>query len=121
MWFDLTAISGKTILSATLTLRRMPGAGTGSNLTANIHGTPATGASGTPGIGAKYASVSVAQNASKSVDVTGAVQALADGTIRGLMLYDARTTNGSGGYTAGYGKFYGHTSGYRPYLTVTYQ
>ena len=121
MWFDLTAISGKTILSATLTLRRMPGAGTGSNLTANIHGTPATGASGTPGIGAKYASVSVAQNASKSVDVTSAVQALADGTIRGLMLYDARTTNGSGGYTAGYGKFYGHTSGYRPYLTVTYQ
>lgn len=121
MWFDLTAISGKTILSATLTLRRMPGAGTGSNLTANIHGTSATGASGTPGIGAKYASVSVAQNASKSVDVTSAVQALADGTIRGLMLYDARTTNGSGGYTAGYGKFYGHTSGYRPYLTVTYQ
>ena len=121
MWFDLTAISGKTILSATLTLRRMPGAGTGSNLTANIHGTSATGTSGTPGIGAKYASVSVAQNASKSVDVTSAVQALADGTIRGLMLYDAQTTNGSGGYTAGYGKIYGHTSGYRPYLTVTYQ
>lgn len=120
MWFDLSSISGKTIQSATLVLRRASGSGNGGSVTANIYGTTATGASGTPAIGTKYASVALVNGATKSVDVTEAVKALAAGTIKGLMLYDddEYVYNGKQ-YTTGYAKFYGSGSGSAPALSVT--
>ena len=123
MWFDTSAFAGKTILSASLSLKRLSGAGSGVAVAIKICGTTATGASGTPAVGAQYASVSIAQGARKSVDVTSAVQALANGSIRGLMLYDSSTSNlsSSNNWTACYAKLYGYDSGDRPVLTVTYQ
>lgn len=55
--------------------------------------------------------------------MTSAVQALASGSIKGLMLYDSSTTNlsSSNNYTACYAKLYGYDSDDRPVLTVTYQ
>ncbi len=121
MWFDLSAISGKTIVSATLTMKRVSGIGGGGSVAIGIYGTNATGASGTPAIGSKYAEISLANGASGSVDVTGAVQALANGSINGLMIYDARTgTFGGKTYTYGYVKVYG-TGGDAPTLSVTYK
>ena len=123
MWFDTSAFAGKTILSASLSLKRLSGAGSGVAVAIKICGTTATGASGTPAVGAQYASVSIAQGARKSVDVTSAVQALANGSIRGLMLYDSSTSNlsSSNNWTACYAKLYGYDSSDRPVLTVTYQ
>lgn len=121
MWFDTAAISGKTIVSATLTLKRVSGIGGGGSVAIGIYGTTATGASGEPAVGTKYAQISLANGASGSVDVTAAVQALADGTIKGLMIYDGRTdTFHSKNYTYGYCKVYGTGSGV-PSLNVTYK
>lgn len=121
MWFPLTAISGKEIISATLTLKRVSGIGGGGSVSIGIYGTTATGASGEPAIGTKYAELTLANGASGSVDVTAAVQALANGTIKGLMIYDDRTgTFGGKTYTYGYCKIYGTGSGV-PTLNVTYK
>lgn len=122
MWFDLSAISGKTIIGATLTLKRYDGIGGGGSVSVGIYGTTAASASGTPAVGTKYASVSLANGATKSVDVTAAVQALANGSIKGLMVYDTRTgTYSSKNYTYGYSKFYGSGQSARPVLKVTYK
>lgn len=121
MWFDRSAISGKTIRSATLTMKRYSGIGGGSAITVSIYGTTATSDSGTPAIGTKYASVDMANGATVNVDVTSAVQALANGTIGGLMIYDTRTGVYSGkSYTVGYVKLYGTDTGSAPVLNVTY-
>jgi len=122
MWFDRTAFAGKTILSATLSLRRMTGIGGGGAVEVGVYGTTATAPSGTPAIGTKYASASVAREETKVIDVTKAAQALADGTIAGLMLYSTQTGKFSGkSYTYGYSKFYGSGDANAPVLTVRYK
>ena len=123
MWFDTSDFAGRTVLSASLSLKRLSGAGSGGAVAVKICGTTATGASGAPAVGSQYASVSIGQNERRSVDVTAAAQALASGMIKGLMLYDSSTTNmsSSNNYTACYAKLYGYDSGDRPVLTVTYQ
>ncbi len=122
MWFDTSSIVGKHIISATLTLKRVSGIGGGGAVTANIYGTTATGASGTPAIGTKYASVDLTNGGTGTVDVTAAVQALADGTIGGLMIYDSRTGTFSGKtYTYGYMKVYGTGETVPPTLNVTFE
>ena len=123
MWFDTSDFAGRTVLSASLSLKRLSGAGSGGAVAVKICGTTATGASGAPAVGSQYASVSIGQNERRSVDVTAAAQALASGSIKGLMLYDSSMTNmsSSNNYTACYAKLYGYDSGDRPVLTVTYQ
>ena len=122
MWFDLSTISGKTIISATLTLKRYDGIGGGGSVAVGIYGTTAASASGTPAVGTKYASVSMTNGATKSVDVTAAVQALAGGSIKGLMIYDTQTGTYSGkSYTYGYCKLYGSGQSAKPVLKVTYK
>jgi hypothetical protein len=122
MWFDTSAISGKTIVSATLTLKRVDGIGGGGSVAVGIYGTTAASASGTPAVGTKYASVSLANGATKSVDVTEAVKALAAGSIKGLMVYDTQTgTFNSKNYTYGYCKLYGSGDSAKPVLNVVYK
>ena len=122
MWFDLSAISGKTIIGATLTLKRYDGIGGGGSVAVGIYGTTAASASGTPAVGTKYASVSMANGATKSVDVPAAVRALASGSIKGLMIYDTQTGTYSGkSYTYGYCKLYGSGQSAKPVLKVTYK
>ena len=122
MWFPLTAISGKQIISATLTLKRVSGIGGGGSVKIGIYGTTTASASGNPAVGTKYAEISLANGASGSVDVTSAVQALADGTIKGLMIYDNNKNKFNGkSYTYGYCKLYGDGSGNEPSISVTYK
>ena len=122
MWFDTSAISGKTIVSATLKLRRVDGIGGGGSVAVGIYGTTAASASGTPAVGTKYASVSLANGAEKTVDVTAAAQALANGSIKGLMVYDTQTgTFSSKTYTYGYCKLYGSGDSAKPVLNVVYR
>jgi hypothetical protein len=122
MWFDTEAITGRHIISATLTLKRVSGVGGGGAVSVGIYGTTATGASGAPAIGTKYASVSISNGGKATVDVTTAVQDLADGNIGGLMTYDTRTNKISGKtYTVGYCKMYGAGEADAPVLEVTYE
>ena len=122
MWFDTSEIAGKHIISAALTIRRVSGIGSSSSIAVGIYGTPATGASGTPAIGEKYASISLSNGGRGSVDVTAAVQALADGSIGGLMTYDSRTSKKDGkNYTVGYCKMYGSGETDAPTIEVTYE
>ena len=108
MWFDRTGIAGKAVKSAVLKLTRISGIGGGGDVSVKIYGTTTASASGTPNIGTLFAQTNIAGGATKAVDVTAAVQALADGTISGLLLYDERTdTFGSKNYTYGYAKFSG--------------
>ena len=119
MWFDASAIQGKEILSATLSVRRMTGIGGGGAVEVGVYGTTATAPSGTPAIGTKYAGASIAREETKVIDVTAAVQALAAGSIGGLMLYDTNTKTFSGkAYTYNYSKFYGSGTAHAPVLTV---
>ena len=119
MWFDASAIRGREILSATLSVRRMTGIGGGGAVEVGVYGTTATAASGTPMLGAKYASASIAREETKVIDVTQAVQHLADGDIAGLILYDTNTKTFNGkSYTYNYARFYGAGTAYAPVLTV---
>ena len=121
MWFPLTAISGKTIVSATLTLKRVSGIGGGGSVAVGIYGTTTASASGTPARGTKYAEISLANGETGSVDVTNAVKALANGSIKGLMIYNGETGKYHGKtYTYGYAKIYGTGAGV-PTLSVTYK
>ena len=122
IWFDRSAISGKEILSATLSVRRMTGFGGGGAVEVGVYGTTAASAGGTPMLGAKYASASIAREETKVIDVTQAVQHLADGDIAGLVLYDANTKTFNGkSYTYNYAKFYGSGTAHAPVLTVRYR
>jgi len=122
MWFDTSPILGKQILSATLTLRRYSGVGRGGTVKTFIRGTTAASPSGAPPIGEEYVSISIANGETATVDVTNAVQALADGTINGLMLYDQRTDGIEGKtYTVGYARYYGTDTSDAPVLNITYQ
>ena len=122
MWFNLSAITGKEIVSASLKIKRYSGVGGGGSVTVNLYGTTAASASGTPGVGTKYASVAIANGQTKTVDVTAAVKALAAGTIKGLMIYDSQSgTFSSGKYTYGYCRIYGSDAADKPVLSVTYK
>ena len=122
MWFNLSAITGKEIVSASLKIKRYSGVGGGGSVTVNLYGTTAASASGTPGIGTKYASVAIANGQTKTVDVTAAVKALAAGSIKGLMIYDSQSgTFSSGKYTYGYCRLYGSDAADKPVLSVTYK
>lgn len=122
MWFDTADILGKHIISATLTMKRVSGIGGGSSVAVGIYGTTAASASGTPAIGTQYTSVALANGGTGTVDVTDAVQALADGRINGLMIYDSRTGTFSGKtYTYGYCKVYGSGESVPPTLNVTFE
>lgn len=122
IWFDRSAISGKEILSATISVRRMTGVGGGGAVEVGIYGTTAASASGTPAIGTKYASASIAREETKVIDVTEAVKAYAAGSISGLMLYDSQTKTFDGkSYTYNYAKFYGSGTAHAPVLTVRYK
>lgn len=124
MWFDTSAISGKTIRSATLTIRRANGFGTWASTTLYLCGTTLTGKSGNPITNAvTYSAIgSLTESTTGTLAVpVAAVQALANGTIKGLMLYIANDTNVRGNiYSDNFSAYSGYGSGNAPSLTVTY-
>lgn len=109
---DLT--SAENIESATLTIKRIAGVGGGGSVVAQIrcYDEPGT----------LYASKSVQNGQTVSIDVTSAVKAMKANNKTGLMLYNPDTTLvGSKSYTTGYARFAGKGESGAPVLKVTYK
>ena len=122
MWFGASALSGKTIKSATLTIKRIAGAGKSSAVNVTLYTSPVTGKSGNPTTGAvSLGTLGKAANG-ESVIVTlptSAIGVIAAGGA--LMLDPGDTVNASGKrYSSNYARFEG-TDASAPVLTVTYQ
>lgn len=122
MWFSAGALAGKTIKSATLTIKRIAGAGKSSAVNVTLYTSPVTGKSGKPTTGAvSLGTLGKAENG-ETVIVnlpTSAIAAIASGGA--LMLDPGDTVNASGKrYSSNYARFEG-TDASAPVLTVTYQ
>lgn len=122
MWFDAGGLSGKTIKSATLTLKRISGRGRSGSVTLKLWTTTLTGKSGKP----TDSLVSLGEIGTIGNGVTetfnvpvSAISVIAAGG--GFVLYTEETANASGkDYSRNYAHFEG-TDGSAPVLTVTYQ
>lgn len=116
MWFDLSAIAGKTIKSASIRLYRRAGVGRGVPVEVYVGTHNASGPSGGTNLVNAYGSHLVGmvdQKETLSAAVaTAAVQELANGSAKGLY-----THSNAGGYA----QFDGYDGGKPPQLTVTYQ
>lgn len=109
---DLT--SAANIESATLTIKRIAGVGGGGSVVAQIRCYDQTGT--------LYASKSVKNGQTVSIDVTSAVKAMKTSGYTGLMLYNpATSTVGDKTYTTGYARFAGKGESGAPVLKVTYR
>ena len=122
MWFDAGALAGKTIKSATLTLKRISGRGRSGSVTLKLWTTTLTGKSGTPTD--SLVSLGEIGTIGNGVTETFNVPVSAIATIAaggGFVLYTEETANASGkDYSRNYAHFEG-TDGSAPVLTVTYQ
>lgn len=122
MWFDAGGLSGKTIKSATLTLKRISGRGRSGSVTLKLWTTTLTGKSGTPTD--SLVSLGEIGTIGNGVTETFNVPVSAIATIAaggGFVLYTEETSNASGkDYSRNYAHFEG-TDGSAPVLTVTYQ
>ena len=123
MWFAASALKGKTIRSATLTIKRIAGAGKSSSVNVTLYTSPVTGKSGNPTTGAVSLGMLGKAGNGETVIVnlpTSAIAAIASGGA--LMLDPGDTANASNKrYSANYARFEGKDDGTPPVLTVTYQ
>lgn len=122
MWFGASALSGKTVKSATLTIKRIAGKGRSSSVTMKLWSTALTGKSGKPTD--SLVSLGEVGKIGNGETVTVNVPVSAIGVIAsggGLVLYTEETANANGKtYSANYAHFEG-VGGSAPVLTVTYQ
>lgn len=122
MWFGAGVLSGKTVKSATLTIKRIAGKGRSSSVTMKLWSTALTGKSGKPtdslvSLG-EVGKIGNGETVTVNVPVS-AISVIAAGG--GLVLYTEETANASGKtYSANYAHFEG-VGGNAPVLTVTYQ
>lgn len=122
MWFNASALTGKTIKSATLTIKRISGKGRSSSVALKLWTTTLTGKSGKPtdslvSLG-EIGKIANGETATFNVP-TSAINVIASGG--GLVLYTEETTNKTGKtYSENYAHFEG-VGGAAPVLTVTYQ
>jgi len=135
MWFSglTSAISGKTITSATLTLTRCRETnGRSAKIGVYAYATSTTSASGTPNVSTAYGGLvsgegdgnGAAMGETVTCTVTDIVKRLASTGSGGIVLYTGETSVYKEGksYSRNYGWFYGSdNSEYAPVLTVTYQ
>lgn len=122
MWFNAGALAGKTIKSATLTIKRIAGKGRSSSVAVKLWTTTLTGKSGKPtdslvSLG-EIGKIANGETATFNIPVS-AISVIAAGG--GLVLYTEETTNKTGkAYSENYAHFEG-VGGSAPVLTVTYQ
>ena len=123
IWFGASALSGKTIKSATLTIKRIAGAGKSSSVNVTLYTSPVTGKSGNPTTNAVSLGTLGKAGNGETVIVnlpTSAIAAIASGGA--LMLDPGDTENADNKrYSANYARFEGKDDGTPPVLTVTYQ
>lgn len=123
MWFPTASFSGKTIKTASLTLTRQNGSGKGSAVSLKLYGIKIASASGNPLTNAvSYDVIGTIENGETKTFTlpTAAGQALANGTIKGFMLYagDGKTLSGKS-YSTNYCKVSSNGAA-APKLTITY-
>lgn len=122
MWFNAGGLAGKTIKSATLTIKRIAGKGRSGSVTMKLWTTALTGKSGKPtdSLVSMGEIGTIANGETVTVSVpTSAIATIAAGG--GLVLYTEETANASGKtYSVNYAHFEG-VDGSAPVLTVTYQ
>ena len=123
MWFDASALAGKTIKSATLTLKRRSGYGRSGSVTITLWTTTHTGKSGVMASSTltslgEIGTIANGETATFNIP-TSAIAAIAAGG--GLVTYTGETTKiENKDYSRNYAHFEG-TDGAAPVLTVTYQ
>ena len=124
MWFGnlRSMLSGTTIKSATLTLNRKTGSGSGSAKTLYLCAITNASPSGYPAIAASYGAIGTigrGETATFSVPVS-AIQNLASGAYGALCLYESPYNFGSSTYSGGYMRMSGTDTNNPPYLRVVY-
>ena len=123
MWWDFSTIpSGATVTAMRLTLKRTSGYGKGANVTLKAYGTNSNARSGQPALTkGPYTLGVINQGQTKTFDLPAAlVTALANGTVKGIVLYADDTSVLSGKtYSTNYARFDG-TDGTAPKLAVTF-
>ena len=123
MWFGAGALAGKTVKSATLTIKRIAGKGRSSSVVMKLWTTTVTGKSGVMAASTltslgEIGKIGNGETVTVNVPVSAIATIAAGG---GLVLYTEETANASGKtYSANYAHFEG-TDGSAPVLTVTYQ
>ena len=134
VWFDNSAIrsalSGKTVRSATLRLHRVSGSGRSSAVQVTARGLTLTGASGTVpnstsasvygGLSAMLGTIGNGETVAMALPVK-IVNALVSGSINGIALYAGETAQtGNRGFSANYCRFDGVGDQFAPVLTINY-
>ena len=124
MWFGnlRSMLSDTTIKSATLTLNRKTGSGSGSAKTLYLCAITNASPSGYPTIAASYGAIGTigrGETATFSVPVS-AIQNLASGAYGALCLYESPYNFGSSTYSGGYMRMSGTDTNNPPYLRVVY-
>ena len=134
VWFDNSAIrsalSGKTVRSATLRLHRVSGSGRSSAVQVTARGLTLTGASGTVpnstsaevygGLSAMLGTIGNGDTVALALPVN-IVNALVSGSINGIALYAGETAQtGNRGFSANYCRFDGVGDQFAPVLTISY-
>lgn len=124
MWFGnlRSMLSGTTIKSATLTLNRKTGSGSGSAKTLYLCAITNASPSGYPAIAASYGAIGTigrGETATFSVPVS-AIQNLASGAYGALCLYESPYNFGLSTYSGGYMRMSGTDTNNPPYLRVVY-
>jgi hypothetical protein len=124
MWFGNLrgVLSGKTVKSATLTLYRKTGSGSGAARTLYLCAITNTTASGAPAVAANYGAIGTlgrAEQMTFAIPPTVA-EGLANGTFGGLCLYESSYNFGASNWSANYMRIAGTDSSYKPCLRVIY-
>lgn len=124
MWFGnlRSTLAGGTVKSATLTLFRKTGSGSGSAKMLYLCAISNTTASGTPSIVANYGAIGTIGRGSQVTFAipVAAVQGLANGTYGGLCLYETPYNFGSSTYSNCYMRMAGTDNSLKPYLNIVY-
>lgn len=134
VWFDnstiRSALSGKTVRSATLRLHRVSGSGKSSAVQVTARGLTLTGVSGTVsnstsaavygGLSAMLGTIGNDETVALALPVN-LVNALISGSINGFALYAGETSQtGNRGFSANYCRFDGVGDQFAPVLTISY-
>lgn len=127
MWFDnstiRSALSGRTIRSATLRLAMRSGVGRGASVTVELCGTIASSGASSAAVTKSYGVIGTT-SPGEVTTITIPNEAITDlrsGTINGLMLYSSDTgAYKDRDYSKNYAIFDGASDGTPPMLTVVY-
>ncbi|MDL2319161.1 hypothetical protein LJC74_08850, partial [Eubacteriales bacterium OttesenSCG-928-A19] len=108
-WFGSlrSALSGRTVRSATLTITRLTGSGSGGSVYMYLYGISNTTNSGTPSLTYSVGNIGfIARGQTLQITLPNAlVQGLANGTYGGLCIYEGAYNFGRSAYSSNYSRY----------------